>query len=173
MAPLPVSNTPRYKAFYTVGAYQHTQEWRTSQSPSAFSVDLDAFWSAIEPNLYECTIDDVQFAASGSNVFNSVSMPFVGSTYGSGTPSTGETPYFLSAVGRSTDGRRLRQYWFGAKALGGDYRYQYGENTACDNLIDALVAAGSDLKTIGGLTPIWKQYINAGVNAYWQRQVRP
>jgi len=173
MAPLPVSNTPRYKVLYTVGGRQHEQDWRSNLSPSAMSVDLDAVWSAIEAKLYETTIDDVQFAASGSNIFNSVTMPFVGSNYGTGTGTTGEVPYFISFIGRSTDGRRLRVYFYGAKVLGGDYRFQAGEDTAVDTTVDTLVAAGGDFQTIGGLTPVWKTYANAGVNAYWQRNIRP
>jgi len=173
MAPLPVDNTPRYKVFYTVNGVQHTQEWRSDLSPAAMSVDLDQFWTAIEPELYQTVIDDVQFAASGSNIFNSVTMPFVGSTYGSGTGVIGTVPYFVSFIGRSSDGRRLRVFFYGANALGGDYRFVAGENTAVDNTVAALVAAGSDLQTIGGLTPIWKSYANAGASAYWQRNIRP
>jgi hypothetical protein len=137
------------------------------------SVDLDVFWTAIEAKLYACTIDDVQFAASGSNIFNSVTMPFVGEVYGSGSGTTGEIPYFLSFIGRSSDGRRLRVYFYGSKTLGGDYRYVSGEDADVDATIAALVAAGGDLETIGGLTPIWKSYANAGASAYWQRNVRP
>jgi len=173
MPPLPVNNTPRYKVFYTVNGQQHVQEWRSNLSPAAMSVDLDVFWSAISPELYETVIDDVQFSAEGSDIFNSVTMPFVGETYGSGTGVTGTIPYFVSFVGRGTDGRRLRVYFYGANALGGDYRFVAGENAAVDATVAALVEAGSDLQTIGGSTPIWKSYANAGASAYWQRQLRP
>lgn len=173
MAPLPVTNTPRYKVFYTVNGVQHVQEWRSHLSPSAMSVDLVAFWTAIAALLYATVIDDVQFAASGSNIFNSVTMSFVGTSYGSGTGAIGTVPYFLSFVGRSSDSRRLRVYFYGVNGLGGDYRFVAGESTAVDNVIGALNAAGGDLKTIGDLTPVWKSYANAGASAYWQRNVRP
>ena len=173
MAPLPVSNTARYKVFYTVSGRQHVQEWRSSSSPSVMEVFLDTLWTDVGSLIYQATIDDLQFAGSGSNVFNTVPSTFVGNTYGSGSGTTGEAPYFLSFIGRSADGRRVREYFFGSKLLGGDYRYVSGENTDIDAAIETLVANASILKTISGQQPVWKSYANAGVNAYWQRKVRP
>jgi len=173
VAPLPVDGTPRYKVFYTTVGKQHVQDWRSGLSPAAMSVDLANFWSAISAKLHSVVIDDVQFAASGSNIFNSVAMPFVGTTYGSGSGIVGEVPYFVSFIGRSSDGRRSRVYFYGSNALGGDYRYVAGEDTAVDATVAALRAAGTDLQTISGLVPVWKSYANAGASAYWQRKIRP
>jgi len=173
MTALPVDNTPRYKVFYSGNGHQHTQEWRSHASPSAMSTILDGIWSEMSPLLYSTTIDDVQFAASGSNVFNSVTMAFTGNVYGSGSGSVSTVPYFISFIGRSSDGRRLRVYFYNVSALGVDYRFVTGENGDVDDTITALTAAGSNLVTIGDLTPVWKSYANGGISAYWQRNVRP
>lgn len=173
MAPLPANNTPRYKVFYTNCGVQHTQEWRSPNSPAAMSVDLDVLWTAASPLLKATVIDEVQFCASGQNVFNSVAMDFVGETYGSGAGTVSYVPLYVDFVGRSTGGRRVRAAFFGAALDGADYRFVAGENADVDNVVGVLQSGDFGVTAIDGLTPIWKSYANAGYNAYWQRAVRP
>jgi len=173
MAPLPPESTPRYRVVYSGNGHQHTQEWRSHLSPSALNTLLEQLWTEMSPLLYSTTIDDVQFAADGSNIFNSVTMDIVGNVYGSGSGSVSTVPYFISYIGRSSDGRRLRVYFYNVNELGVDYRFGAGENANVDDTIADLIAAGSDLVTIGDLTPVWKSYANGGISAYWQRNVRP
>lgn len=168
-------NTARFKVFYTVGGQQHTQTIRTDPiSPSAMNTLLQGYYTEIGPSIYATSIDDVQFAVSGSNIFNSVSMPIVGSTFGAGAPLVpGERAYYYSFVGRSPAGYRARFYQFGAKALGGDYRFPVGEDANLDDARGVIEGASGAWLAIDGLKPIWKSYSNAGVNSYWQRQIRP
>lgn len=173
MAPLPPESTPRYRVKYTGNGHQHTQEWRSHLSPSAMDTLLVQLWTEMSPLLYSTTIDDVLFAADGSNIFNSVTMGIVGDVYGSGSGSVSTVPYFISFIGRSSDGRRLRVYWYNVNVLGVDYRFGAGEQANIDDTISDLIAAGGDLVTIGDLAPVWKSYANGGVSAYWQRNVRP
>jgi hypothetical protein len=58
-------------------------------------------------------IDEVQFAASGSNIFNPVVTGIEGNSYGSGGVSAPNAAFFLSFVGRTSGGRRARLFVFG------------------------------------------------------------
>lgn len=177
MAPLPPNSTDRYKIVYTVGGHQHSQIIRTEGIDDGdFSETMDEYYTAMSSAIYETTIDDVLFAPAGSNVFSPVSGSITGSTYGSGSPSVeGENAYFYDFVGRSPgDGRRVRFFQYGAKGLGGDYRFAPGENAALDAALAIIDSSTLGMwMAIGGNNPIWKPYIDAGVNAYWQRNLRP
>jgi hypothetical protein len=146
-----------------------------SISPATLGAELDVLYDALATAgiIYQITIDEVQFAANGSNVFNTVVSGIEGNTYGSGTPTTAQVPQYFDFVGRSTDGRRVRFSVFGANYLGGDYRVVAGENPGIDVVVTLLNASVNAWFTIGGLKAIWKSYANVGVNAYWQRAVRP
>lgn len=173
MAPLPVDSTARYKIIYTNSGKQHVQDIRYVGTLASFDSELAAVWSAMSAQLKATVIDDVQFAALGSNVFNSVASSLVSNTYGSGV---GTVPYvglFNSFIGRSSGGRRARIYFFGAVDTGTDYRYVAGENAAIDATVALLNAVGSGIVAIDNLKPVWKTYANGGYNAYWQRESRP
>lgn len=174
MAPLSPDNTARYKVFYVTNATQHTQEVRTNVvSPSAMGTLLDAYYTALGSKIYGTTIQEVQFAGTGSNIFNPVTTGIEGNVYSSGTGIPGETPYYFDFIGRSSGGRRMRFAQFGAKALGSDYRYIAGEDANLDAALAVIAGAASAWVAIDGIKPTMKSYINAGVNSYWQRKVRP
>jgi len=173
MAPLPANSTPRFKVLYTTCFRQHSMEIRSHLSPSGLGTLVDDFMTAIGAAARVAVIDEVQFAADGSDVFNAVTSGIEGNTYGTGAGTLNETAWFYSWIGRSSDGRRVRIYRFGGDAQGGDYRFNRFESGSLDAATDVLVAAGADIVTIGDLQPVWKFYINAGVNAHWQKAVRP
>jgi len=173
MAPLPVDSTPRYKVFYTNCGQQHVMDIRSHASPSAIGAELDALFTAISSLIFATQIDDLQFAASGSNIFNSVTSTFVGNNYGTGGGTDLTVASYINFVGRSSDGRRVRMAIFGTKDLASDFRFVAGENADVDNFISLLQDPASTLVTIGDLKPTWKSYANAGFNAYWQRAQRP
>lgn len=173
MAPLPPESTARFKVFYTVGTHQHTMEFRSGASPSAVGTIIDDFLTALNDEIYILTIDEVQFAANGSVIFNAITTGVEGSSYGTGAEPNEATPFYLSFIGRSPGGRRVRIYVFGSKSLYTDYRVTALENVDVDAAIAVLVAAGGSLLAIDGGTPIWKTYANMGVNAHWQKAIRP
>jgi hypothetical protein len=148
-------------------------ELRSALSPGAVGVIVDDLMTAITTMIYTWTIDSVEFAASGSNIFNPVTSGIEGNSYGSGAGSQIAAGAYYNFIARSSGGRRLRMAVFGANVLGDDYRFVAGESADLTAGRDLLVAAGSGLMCIDGLTPVWKSYINAGFNAYWQRAVRP
>jgi len=148
-------------------------ELRSLLSPGALGVIVNDLFSALSPKLNTLTLDVVEFAASGSNIFNPVSTGVEGNSYGSGTSGPTSVPAYYNFIGRSSGGRRIRMAVFGATVAGGDFRFQAGEDADITAARDVLAAAGAGLMCIDGLTPLWKSYINAGSNAYWQRAVRP
>lgn len=173
MAPLPPNSTARFRIFYTGIGVQHSVEIRSGASPSAVGTIVDDLLTAIDGALQALVIDEVQFAANGSDVFNAVTTGIEGNPYGTGGGITSQAANYYNFIGRSSGGRRVRLALFGANSQAGDYRFVAGENSALDAARAVLVAAAGDILAIDGLTPTWKTYINAGVNAHWQRALRP
>lgn len=173
MAPLPIDNTPRFKVFYTNCSVQHVMDIRSPDSPFAFGLNVDDLLNALLTVLTPTVIDEVQWAPSGSNIFNNVVTGIEGNTYGAGAISTLYPAFYTNFVGRSTGGRRVRLAVFGTTNIAQDYRFVAGENAAIDAAIAALQVAANHFTAIDGLKPVWKTYANAGLNAYWQRKLRP
>jgi len=172
MAALPPNSTPRFKVFYTNCGHQHSFQIRSHSSPSAIGTLIDEFMTELSPILYATTIDEVQFAADGSNVYNPVTTGAESNGYGSGAGNEGVAPQYFDFIGRTTGGRRVRLAVFGATVLGTNYRFSPLEDDNIDDAILVLQGAGSVIVAIDDLVPVWKTYANAGNNAYWQRAVR-
>ena len=85
-------------------------------------------------------------------------------------------PVFYSLVGRSIEGTRVRYFIFGipGDVTQGDYRYTSGESPGLMAILAAFqtAAAVGDLVTAQGSPPTFNSYVNAGYNAYYQRQRR-
>lgn len=173
MAALPPNNTERYRINYTVGGKSHDFQVRTDTvSPSALGASVDFFLDALSPSLNAITIDTVEYAASGSNIFNIVASGIEGNTYGSGAGTGSAIPNEINFIGRSTGGKRVRLMVFGNKSDALNYRFAPGENAAVDAAIAVLQATPATFLAIDNVKPVWYNYANAGVNAHWQKAVR-
>jgi len=173
MAALPPNNTERFRVNYTVGTKQHDFQVRTNGvSPSALGASVDFFLDALSPALNAVVIDTVEYAASGTNIFNIVSSGIEGNTYGSGAGTGSAIPNDVNFIGRSTGGRRVRLMVFGLKVDAVNYRFTPGENSAVDAAIVVLQATPATFLAIDNIKPVWYDYANAGVNAHWQKAVR-
>ncbi len=172
MAPLAPSNTTRYRFHYTVTGKSHTMEVRSEGGVGAAASVVDNLLTALTTLLFALVIDSCEVADLGSNVFNPIVSGIETNSYGSGSGSLEKVPQFANFVARSTGGRRLRLAVFGIIGFAGDYRFSAGESAVTDAAVASLVAAGANILVIDGLTPVWKTYVNAGVNAYWQKAVR-
>jgi len=173
MAALPPENTARYRVHYTVGDEQHTMEIRSAARPSALGTLVAHFLSELDSAIGAMVVDFVEWAPSGSVFFNPVVTGIEGSSFGTGTITGDVRAWAFNFIGRSTGGRRVRIMVFGAVSLGADYRFVAGENAAVDAGLQALVDAGGNILCIDGLQPVWKTYVNALVNAHWQKKLRP
>lgn len=173
LPPLPPENTARFRVNYSVGGEQHNFQVRSAPtSPATLGADVDAFLTALSGALNAVTISTVEFAASGSNVFNIVTSGIEGNAYGSGAGTGSARANYVDFIGRSTDGRKVKLAVFGLKIDATDYRFLPGENTSVDDAIDVLQLGGVQFLTISGVKPQWYTYANAGVNYHWQRAVR-
>lgn len=174
MAPLPPSNTARYKVFYEVISQKHTFELRVNPafSPSDMGTFIDAMFDALDSSLYLGSVTEVQFAAEGSDIFNPVVTGQEGRTFGSAGGSSNEVPKFLNWVGRSAGGRRVRLAVFGYQGGPSTWRVTTGEDAHVATVQALLNGTENAGLAIDGLKAIWKPYANFGYNAHWQRAVR-
>jgi len=172
MAPLPPSNTARYKFHYTITSYSHTTQLRTNVSPAVAGLVFSNIVTALTAECYLSVLDYVEFAANGSNIFNIVTTGYEAMTWGTGAPLPTQVGDYYDFIGRSTGGRRTRVTIFGAKNKGINFRFTAGENASIDAAIAQLVASSANLYAIDGLSAVWKTYANGGTNAHWQKEVR-
>ena len=173
MAALPENNTARYRFSYTCGGLQHSFQIRSAASPLVVGTLVDNFLTSLGSASFIKTMGTVEWAASGSNVFNPITVGIEGNTYGAGIPAGENRAYAFNFIGRTTGGRRVRLMVFGPTVLTTDYRYIPGEGSLVDAARGQLVSAGSVILGIDGLVPVWKSYVNTLVPTYWQKELRP
>lgn len=175
MAPLPFNNTDILFVDYATQGFPHQVQCRYA-SPNTYvdAMDSVAEWlTALAPEIGQTDILGARYQLEGTNV--SVDVTWTGSaSYGSGSGSTYQSAMFFDYIGRSPGGRRVRAAMFGAATLqfGENYRASVGENANLDAALDVLLAAEGTWLAIDGTQPIWKQYTNMGVNAYWRNKIR-
>ena len=173
MAPLSPDNTARFRFHYTTISKQHAVQVRSTQSPAALGILMDTYFSAWGVTVAEFVVDFVDWAPAGSDIFNPVTTGIEGNAYTGGTFTADKAAWTYSLIGRTTGGRRVRLTHFGALFLGGDYRFVAGESSPLDAVVAAVNAMGANILGIDGLAPVWKSYVNAGVNDHWLKELRP
>lgn len=173
MAPLPPNSTPRFRFHYTCIGKQHSLQVRSNASPAVIGGVIDDFFNALGAAVASRTLDFVDFAPSGLDVFNPVTTGFEGTVYGAVPGVTEQAPWAYTFLGRSSGGRRIRMAVFGALFLGDDYRIEAAVSPTVAAAIAVLVAAAGNIHCIDGLTPVWKQYVDCQVNDHWVKVLRP
>lgn len=176
MAPLPENSTARLFVIQTGPHGEHVTLMRFG--PAVSSAEAVAAARAICVRAAALTHNSTAFSrarwsAKGEEV--SFPVPWGASIPGLLGEAFGpeEYPNFFSLVGRSVDGRRVRMTFFGQPSLvHGDYRYQRGDGGSVAALLDHVQAANPPVLTISESIPIWNDYLNLGVNAYYQRKRR-
>lgn len=174
MAPLPHNSTALYYFDYTVGGFNHTSELRAEggHSPSSAAGLFIAICENFSPAMYESTLNTVRFQAQGSNFSNIVASGLEGETWGSGAQPVDDAGKFINFVGRGTLGRRVRMAIFGYKNAYSTFRITGAESPAASDSVDLLNASDLYGYAIDGTKAVWYNYVNTGLNAYWQRNVR-
>lgn len=172
MAPLLPSNTARFRINYSAVGLQHSHQVRSTASPAAVGTFVAALHNALNNTMFIHTITSVDFAASGSDIFNPVTTGIEGTTYGTGAGAEFNEPWAITFVGRTSGGRRARMAIFGMTTLGSNYRIGPGEIANVDNAIGVLQAAGANCLAIDGLVPVWRTYANVQVNDHWVKETR-
>lgn len=172
MAPLSPDNTPRFRFHYSVDTEQHTFQVRSHESPSTVGAMMNGFLLALDDSIFAQTLDFVDFAPTGSSIFNPVTTGYEGNPYGLNPVVDTARAFAYTFLGRTSGGRRTRIAIFGAATLGVNYRISAGEDSNVDAAIAILVAQGSQHRAIDDLTPIWKSYADVQVNDHWVKLLR-
>lgn len=180
---LPPSNTPRYWVDYRANGADHALQLRyaggtSSPPPDSLFITLVAGWLSQLANLMPSDFEVIgaRFAPAGTDVTLPCDAP-TGVSTGAGSPAQAERAAFLTFVGRTALGRKVRVAVIGASASpaseGGafaNYRVTTAENV---DVADAYAVLQS-IATVGidGSGVTWYPYVNCGYNAYWQKAVR-
>lgn len=180
MAPLPANNTGRVKVKYVANGKTHVIAPRyagTGAPTSGFLEGLDDVFIAANPFMP----NDWAFVEWGyQEAGAAITVPLGGApTAFAGTRVTKEwdKAAYGDVVGRDGLGRRVKLSLLGwayapdeDEPSGDGYRLYPSESVIVQPFLDAVQA--SEVVTITANTPVWKEYINIGYNAYWQRKLR-
>jgi hypothetical protein len=175
MAPLPVNNTERWFLDYQVAGVNHTLMVRV-ESPSdnaTMSTFFSDLFDALDTKLYAVTISGLRVSHQGSDI--STDEAYIGTTgFGAGSPDDLNKGAFLGFQGRSTAGRRVKLNIFGFSDLGnvGDTRFALPVSGPYFDAMGVITGSPGVPCAIDANNVIWKNYLNCGNNAYWQRQAR-
>lgn len=175
MAAIDPWSSARYFLDYSVSGHDHTLMMRTDSTV----VDSDAiavlsdFLTLHHDFIYELTVTGLRFAQAGEHNTNDVA--WTGDTvYGDGTGPEYTTAWYYDYVGRDAGGIRLRVALFGANQvqMGNNYRITPIEAAFVSDALASLTQDAQMWLTVNNMNPVWKQYANCGVNAYWRNKVR-
>lgn len=174
MAPLPPENTARFFVDYQQAWAKHTLLVRVAPTvtPTEFASVMNNVWTAIAPLTCLTLILAVRYAALGSVVSNPVATPLTNTSFGSGNPQTEQLASYIDFVGRSPSGRRVRLTFFGIDIGLSGFRFTANENPAIPTLVSTFNDAQSMFLAIDGTKPVFKNYANSGVHAYWTKELR-
>lgn len=173
MAALPPDNTKRFFLTYNVNGRNHTMMVRADGTvgDGSASEEIGAFIEAMEPKLYSTTFVKFEHSAEGS----SVRLPSVWSgptEWGSGA-STPNAPSAWSFTGKDIAGHKFTLQLFGrSSAPTDDWRLSVADDSSIGAAVAALETEEAIFLTINNATPIFNQYANQSMNAYWQRKAR-
>jgi len=174
LPPLPASNTPRYKLKYSVGGFAHTMTMRVSSGilASSASSAYASLLAAMAPTCWNITVQGLEFAELGSDVFNPRSYDGAPS-FGLGTGGAEQSIRAASLVGRTTGGRKVRVFVYGYKLEeGGNARTTTTENGDIASVVTLMNTFTEHFLAIDGLIPTWRNYVNLDHNDHWVAQIR-
>jgi hypothetical protein len=182
MAALPANATSRYFVKYFSAGRTHKASFRYtggSGLPTPLFIELvGGFFDSLHALISsDFVFVSASYIAEGTNIELPMDTP------PAITPSTvaltlGDSPRYVSFVGRGPSGHKIRVYVFGisldpgdsAQVATQDYRVLPEEITSIGNALTALVILNP--LTIGGDMPIWHQYANVGYNVHFQKKAR-
>lgn len=177
MAPLPHNNTSLIYVDYETCGENHTLQMRYAAGGSVSDAQqvVDNLFTAMSPVLQLVSIIGCRNQLIGTTVSFDVPWGFA-SGYGGSVGTHEKSAYYMSFIGRTIQGRRLRFNFFGltgpVDGTGHDYRYDRSSLAVVDDVLTELELNSASCVAIDGLNASWKQYANIGVNAYWRNHIR-
>ena len=175
MTALSPDNTARLYVDYTATGKEHTVIFRPQTGVTIEQLrDWVHDWLTDNAALFATTtvFHDARHSLQNSNVTNPISWTAVVGT--SDVPAdVDRAPRFGSFVGRSAQGHRVKFGIYGIAFVDdASYRWNAAESAGVTNAVADLNDLQAKLGTITGSKAVWKQYMNTGYNAYWQRKAR-
>lgn len=175
LGPLPHNNTITAWLLYTSEDVEHEMELRFTPGTADATIINAAtgIGNALRP-LMKTT--DAFKGLRKRDAGSIVSFPLAWTNV-MGTNATahadGQEANFMSAVGRTTGGRKVRATFFTPYVEPNEnFRLLEGVDATADAWLSQLRLSANNIAAIDGLRPIWYTYVNFGVNSYWQRQRR-
>lgn len=175
MAALEPNNTNRLWLRYSDGVNEHELLVRfddTTDKADLVMVELHNMFTALEPAIFALSIAGVRVSAEGGLL--SFPMPWSGDpSYGTGAMPAKEAPRQACFLGRSSGGRRVRFFIFGADMTTPDL-YRFNATGGWADALDVIVAAQTNgmFLAIDGLAPTMYNYIDVNYNSYWEQERR-
>lgn len=178
MAPIDPAGTARLYLDYTLGGQGHTVIFRFGDNGlPALAAPVFATLLAANPAAFGSNVEFVgaRQSFSGSNVTNPLPwdvVEFVGTAV-----AAVDAPRFVSWVGRTSEGRRVRYYFYGMNldsSEPADYRLTGEEVPVVAAFQDDLYSFLEELNVVAidSNPAVMKPYANVGYSAYYQRKAR-
>lgn len=182
MAPLPTNNTGRVWIDYTSGGIEHSLLLRFDaeiNGNTTVVARVNAIITAMQGAMWS---SDAVIGARYSEQGSVVSLPLVTNTGAgsvtAGTPNPESNAGFVGVSGRSTGGRQYHADFF-TQVTYTLATYREDAGALPSELSDFFLAfddnvgqGAATLVAVDALQVVFKQYVNIGQNAYWQRAQR-
>lgn len=177
MAPLPENSTARVWVDYHDGINPHALQVRhnggNGNHPNVMA-SVDAFFTALAPQMYAITITGARYSTIGSNI--SLPLAWDGAPgYGSGAMPGLRAPFQICFLGRSNTGRQVRWFVFGCKLEAPNtYRFPLIADTELADAWNTIIAGQADgvWLAIDGNDPAMYNYVDANFNSYFEEKQR-
>lgn len=171
--------TARLWIDYTVNTKARSAQFRFASASEAASAaaTFRTLLAAQTARFYTSTVfTGARVAEVGTNVSNPVAFSSVTGT-GTGTQALYDTPRFSTQVGRSAGGSKVRYFMYGIKPsneLPDDYRITGEEDASITTWWSEEASWIEEMNVVcaDGLPPVLAGYLNVGMSAYHQRQLR-
>lgn len=175
LGPLPPESTARVWVEYTALGQVHRLELRVRDLQTSVHAGqiFTQVANILKPGLHTSdSFRACRWAGLGLKVSLPVDVTPVAGTNAT-TPDQANKPNFLSWTGRDVAGRRVRVTFFNSM-FPENVRYRIAPIPAGMelNMLNWLKDTTNNIATIGNSLPIWNNYVNVGVNAYFQRKQR-
>jgi len=182
MAPLPTNDTGRVWIDYTSGGIEHSLLLRFDAEilgNTTVVARVNAIVAAMQGAMWS---SDAVIGGRYSEAGSVVSLPLVINTGAgsltAGTPNPESNAGFAGVSGRSTGGRQYHADFF-TQAVYTLATYREDAGALPSELSDFFLAFADNtgmgagtLVAVDALQVVFKQYLNLGQNAYWQRAQR-
>jgi len=177
LAPLPASNTKRYFIGQTASGKQHHIQVRVVDSlgDAAALAYFHGFCDAVKAGFYaDVTFNELLVAEKGSDIRN----PVAGWTTVTGTALIGnqpdtDIPLTLCARGRSTSGRKVRAFFWGAVfTRTDDWLLVPTPESELDAILTDINSNANAWLAIDGTSAVYQGNYTIQYNDHWVKEQR-